>query len=38
MQANLTSYKAPRIAPEKARLLNALVVRGAGWSTPFGHG
>jgi len=38
MQSTLTSYKAPRIAPEKVRLLNALIVRGSGWCTPFGHG
>ncbi len=36
--APLPSFKAPSLAPEKARLLNALCVRGGAWPCPFAGG
>lgn len=38
MPATILPFKAPRLAPEKARLLNALCVGEPVWRTPFGSG
>lgn len=38
MPASILPFKAPHLAPEKARLLNRLCVRGSAWRTPMGAG
>ena len=38
MPATILPFKAPRLAPEQARLLNALCVAEPVWRTPFGAG
>lgn len=36
MQASFPSYKAPQLAPEKARIINCLCALGRTWALPFG--
>ena len=38
MPATILPFKAPRLAPDKARLLNRLCLREPSWRTPFGLG
>ncbi len=38
MPATILPFKAPRLAPEKAHLLNRLSLREPSWRTPFGLG